>query len=322
LRSLESRLISSTLLVVAFCQAQVCVAQAITTQPSSPEVVAAPTTPLAPTMFAGSTGKKYSWAQLLDAMDNADVIIMGEQHTDGRGHTIQTEIIAAAGERWSGLTLSLEEFDRSQQAELSAYQHGEITAPELKAVRNFVMPAVRDNWMEWNLPKLEAALQTQSSLLASNAPLKYSRLVRNVGCDKLPELAPKERGLFECPSVPEDPAYKARFVRNLKASIGRNKPAGMKPLGEAQTDRMFRALRVWDATMAASIVQARADGANKVLHVVGSQHSDFDGGLVQELRQRDPDSRLLVIYLGPRRAAKMAATDRGRADVIIYTRSQ
>jgi uncharacterized iron-regulated protein len=84
---------------------------------------------------------------------------------------------------------------------------------------------------------------------------------------------------------------------------------------------MFRALRVWDATMAASIVQARADGANKVLHVVGSQHSDFDGGLVQELQHRDPDSRLLVICLTPRRAAKLASTVQGMADVIIYTRN-
>ena len=275
-----------------------------------------------PTMFAGSTGEQYNWEQLLDAMNSADVIIMGEQHTDARGHAIQTKIIAAAGERWSELTLSLEEFDRSEQVELSAFQHAEITASELKAVRNFVMPVVRDNWMEWNLPKLETARQSQASLLASNAPLKYSRLVRNVGCDNLPELAPEERALFDCPSVAEDPAYKARFVRNLKASIGRNKPAGMKPLEEAQTDRMFRALRVWDATMAASIVQARTDGANKVLHVVGSQHSDFNGGLIQELQHRDPDSRLLVICLTPKRAAKLAATDRGRADVIIYTRRQ
>ena len=308
--------------MVAFGQAQPAFAGTSAAQPALSEIVPTAITQPAPTMFAGSTGKPYSWGQLLDAMENADVIIMGEQHTDARGHAIQTEIIAAAGERWSGLTLSLEEFDRSEQPELSAYEHDEITAAELKAVRNFVMPAVRDNWMEWNLPKLEVARQSQFSLLASNAPLKYSRLVRNVGCDNLPELAPEERGLFECPSVTEDPAYKARFVRNLKASISRNKPAGMKPLEEAQTDRMFRALRVWDATMAASIVQARVDGANKVLHVVGSQHSDFNGGLVQELRQRDPDSRVLVICLTPRRAASMAAADQGRADVIIYTRNR
>ena len=275
-----------------------------------------------PTMFAGRTGEQYNWEQLLDAMSNADVIIMGEQHTDARGHAIQTEIIAAAGERWRELTLSLEEFDRSEQVELTSFQHGEITAAELKAVRNFVMPAVRDNWMDWNLPKLEAARQSQASLLASNAPLKYSRLVRNVGCANLPELVPEERALFDCPSVAEDPAYKDRFVRNLKASISRNKPAGMKPLEEAQTDRMFRALRVWDATMAASIVAARAEGASKVLHVVGGQHSDFNGGLVQELRQRDPDSRVLVISLMPRRAASLATGDQGRADVVIYTRNQ
>jgi uncharacterized iron-regulated protein len=125
--------------------------------------------------------------------------------------------------------------------------------------------------------------------------------------------------LFECPAAAEDPEYKQRFVKKLTASFNSNKVAGLKPLKEEQTDKMFRAFRIWDATMATSIVQARAEGAEKVLHVVGSQHSDFNGGLIQELRYRDADSRLLVICLGPKRSSRLLDADQGRADIVIYT---
>jgi uncharacterized iron-regulated protein len=271
-------------------------------------------------MVAGTTGEPYNWNQLLEDIDAADIIIFGEVHTDADGHVIQTEVITAAVQYWGGLTLSLEEFDRSQQAELDAYGRGEMTPAELKATRSFVMPAVRDNWMTWNLPKLEAARQADAPMLASNAPLKYSRMVRNKGCDNLPELTAEQRALFECPVAPVDPAYKARFVRNIRSVIGANKIVGMKPLQDEQTDRMFRAQRVWDATMATSIAQARAEGADKVLHIVGNQHSDFDGGLIQELRARDADSGILVISFRPKRSARLLNSDRRRADIVIYTR--
>jgi uncharacterized iron-regulated protein len=278
-----------------------------------------PANPQPLTMFSGTTGEAYDWERLLAAMDSADVIIIGESHTDGKGHAIQTEIIAAAGNRWDGLTVSLEEFDRSQQPVLDAFERGELTGAEVKATRSFVMPVVRDNWMEWNLPKLEAAREVGAPLLASNAPLKYSRMVRNNGCDNLPTLSADELALFECPAIPEDPAYKARFVARITRAVKSNKSVSLKPLQTEQTDKMFQAHRVWDATMAASIVQARADGADKVLHVVGGFHSDFNGGLVQELRYRDPDSEMLVICMCPKRSNQLLRADRGRADIVIYT---
>jgi uncharacterized iron-regulated protein len=271
-------------------------------------------------VFAGNTGQAYDWGQIFLAMENADVVILGESHTDARGHAIQVELITSALQRWENLSLSLEDFDRNQQAALDDFLRGELSATDLQAMSNVVMPTVRNNWMDWYFPKLEAARQADATLLASNAPLQYSRMVRNVGCDDLPELPAEERALFACPAAAEDPAYKARFIASLTSAVGRNRPQGMKPLGAEQTDGMFRSQRVWDATMAESIVQARAAGSVKVLHVVGNMHADFNGGLVQELRYRDPDSRVQVISLVPTRSDRLLDADRGRADFIIYTR--
>ncbi len=270
--------------------------------------------------FAGATGQVIDWKQIFLAMENADVIVLGESHTDARGHAIQTELIRAALQRWDRVTLSLEEFDRSQQVALDAFQRGELGASDIQAIGIFVMPVVRNNWLDWYFPKLEAARLGGATLLASNAPLKYSRLVRNVGCANLPALPTEERALFDCPVAAEDSAYKARFVASLTSAVGRNQPQGLKPLGVEQTDRMFRSQRVWDATMAESIVQVRATGSAKVLHVVGNAHADFNGGLLQELRHRDPDSRVLLISLVPMRSARLLDADQGRADIVIYTR--
>ena len=272
-------------------------------------------------IFAGDDGQAMNWQQLFTAMDMADIVVIGESHTDASGHELQTEIVKVAVQRWPGFTLSLEEFDRSQQGYLDDFARGELTGAELKQTRQFVSMQVKANWEDWFLPKLTVARDADAPLLASNAPLKYSRLVRNNGCDNLPELSVAEQALFVCPSVPVDPAYRERFGKSFQRAVKGRSDTGLKQLKDEQIDVLFRAQRVWDATMADSIVQARAQGADKVLHLVGAFHSDYNGGLIQELRARDSEARILVISLSARRVNKLVGRDKGKADVVIYTRS-
>lgn len=271
-------------------------------------------------IFLGSNGARSDWTDLFAAMDEADVVIWGEQHMDASAHALQRHIIAALAGRWRNWTLSLEEFDRSQQPVLQAFLADELTGEELKAVANIVSPDVRRNWLNWYFPKLVAAREDGAALLAANAPLRYSRLVRNVGCEDLPDLEPEESALFDCPALPLDQGYRDSFAKTMKGVAARNQAAGLKPLQEEQIEKMFRAHRVWDATMAESIARARDQGAGKLVQVVGSFHSDRNGGLVQELRHRDPDAKILTICFASKRGRLLAPVDMGRADFIIYTR--
>jgi uncharacterized iron-regulated protein len=271
-------------------------------------------------VFDGHSGERSDWSNVYAAMDKADIVIVGEQHTDAAGHALQVRIITDVLERWDNVVLTLEEFDRSQQGALDDYQNSEITGVELKGVRDFVDPQVRRNWLDWYLPKLEAARQGGASLMATNAPLKYSRMVRNAGCDNLPELPQDERSLFDCPVAPLDPEYRERFGQTMKSVAAGNRSSGLKPLKDEQIDKMFRAHRVWDATMARSIVEARSDG-RKVMHLVGSFHSDYSGGLVQELRSRDPEASILVLCLTPKRGFTLSRDDIDRADFVVYTKN-
>lgn len=270
-------------------------------------------------LFSGE-GAALDWAAVIAAMDKADVIVIGESHKDPYAHTLQVELIKVAVSRWDDLTLSLEEFDRRQQSALDAYGRGELDATGLQAERKFVDPVIRNNWRTWYYPKLAAARDGGADLLASNAPTQYSRLVRNVGCDNLPDLADDELTLFDCPAAELDSEYQQRFTAQLMRISTRSQRSGLKPLEPAQTERMFRAQRVWDGTMAASIVAARAENEGRVLHLVGNFHSDFDGGLIDEIRYRDPNTRILVISMRPRIGNTLRADDRGRADIVVYTR--
>jgi len=90
-------------------------------------------------------------------------------------------------------------------------------------------------------------------------------------------------------------------------------------LSDEDIESYFRAQQVWDATMAGSIVRA-SFRHDKVVHVVGRFHSDFDGGLVQRVRARKPWAKVLTISLQPENSDRLREEDRGRADVIVYTR--
>jgi uncharacterized iron-regulated protein len=269
-------------------------------------------------VFSGDDGARLTQSQVLQAVAAADIVLLGEVHTDAAGHAWQQSILAALASSDSAWLLSLEEFDRSQQVDLDEFAAGDLSGEALKARRNFVGPGVKEHWLEWNLPKLTIARDADVPMFASNAPLKYSRMARNNGCKSLASLPAAEQVLFACPLAPTNPNYQARFYRTMERMSGSRQAQGMKLLKPEQMARMFRAQRVWDATMADSMVSARNETQRKVVHIVGSFHSDYNGGLVQELRVRDPDARILVVSIRPGRAATLPAADQGRADIMVY----
>ncbi len=269
-------------------------------------------------VFSGSTGAPLDRATLLAKVRAADVIIIGESHTDAGGHAWQQELLQALFTESSDWVLSLEEFDRSQQSDLDRFASGDITGEQLRDVRVFVGQVSREKWPDWSLPKLTSARAAGAALLASNAPLKYSRMVRNAGCDVRRSLPEDEQALFDCPAKSPTTDYQTRFYRTMERMSRSQHTGGMKPLEPEQLAKLFRAHRVWDATMAASITQARAAGSPKIIHIVGSFHSDYEGGLIQELRVRDPAASILTITIRPRRAQSLPDADRGRADILVY----
>ena len=60
---------------------------------------------------------------------------------------------------------------------------------------------------------------------------------------------------------------------------------------------VFRSQQVWDATMAESITRQKPTIDKKVLLLVGQFHIEYNGGIVQELKRRLPNAKVLAISI-------------------------
>ncbi len=287
----------------------------------------------------------------MDAVAGADVIVLGEEHDDAVGHRFQLAIVEEVLQRWPGTAVSMEMFDRTEQATVDDYladfidmetlQERTASTRWLKLSRQY---AARDmnrkafekriarlGWPDWESnyqPIVDAAKAAGAPVIAANTPwLVYMSVARREGFERLDDVTAAQRSLFEVPDRIPDGEYRKRFWEVLAGRAeGESLPdddleeAAHPGFDDEMILGMFRGQLVMDATMAASIAETRQAGAEKVVHLVGHFHCDFEGGLVQELRSRDPDARILVITALSESSTELHDDDLGRANFVVYTR--
>lgn len=282
-------------------------------------------------MFTGHDGRPLSWDDFINAVAWADVIIVGEQHDDAIGHAFQRALVEDVCERWPDSALTMEMLERDDQPIIDDYAEGIIDESAFATLTHSKgWGGKPDSWAQWYQPIVDAALWRTSkkgvrgmNVVGANAPRRYVRLARTEGYERLKELPKHRRALIDLPRGEASPQYWQRFqdVMN-EASESDDAKAQAGHGGEMTQERLvngFRSQRVWDATMAASIARAKKSGAEKVVHMVGQFHSDFEGGTTQEVRQRLPHAKLLTISMQRAYDATMRDEDRHRADVVVYT---
>jgi len=280
-------------------------------------------------IFDGRGGLAFDWADLLEAVRQADVVVVGETHTDAAGHKVELALTEDTLKRWAGSALSMEMLVREDQAVADEYMAGKLTEAELVKRTHAGGWAGKGTWEKGYHPITATARVAGGRLVAANASRKHADLARTKGFDALRQLPEAERKLFDIPDWPTAGAYSRRFREAMREHVPPPKPEAKsqpgekkqppRPMTRSEIAAMFRSQQLWDATMAASILRAARGGAPKVVHLVGQFHSDFDGGLVQRLRRGGPDLSILTISLQPLFSRRLRAADRGRADVVVYT---
>lgn len=286
----------------------------------------------------------------MDAVADADVIVLGEEHDDAVGHRFQLAVVEDVLQRWPGSAVSMEMFDRSEQAvvddyltgfiDLETFQERTASTRWLKLSRQYAAGEInrktfekriaRLGWPDWATnyqPIVDAAKAAGAPVVAANTPwLVYMSVARREGFERLDDVTPAQAVLFDVPGEIPEGEYRERFWQVMAGRAEGEPPAddegddAAHPGFDDETILgMFRGQLVMDATMAASIADARGAGAEKVVHLVGHFHCDFDGGLVQELRARDPDARILVITVLHEPETTLRADDEGRAGFVVYT---
>ncbi len=263
--------------------------------------IVAPSTPPALPVFDGRTGEPMTGRVFQRLLEAADVILLGEVHDDATGHMVQSRLVAAAlpGPDGGG-ALAMEMLDRGD---------AERFGRDLLRGQNLGRTGLADwpNWRSFYLPAIQAARAAGRPIVASNAPREYAETARLAGYDTLEALDPDSRDLFELP--PDSftlPDYRDRFA---DATGGHG--------GSGDLDAYYDAQLLWDATMADSVADAHRRWGGPIVHLNGSFHSDFDGGLTTLLRRRGLS--VLTVSLIPGDNQRLAPQDAGRARVVIYT---
>ena len=264
-------------------------------------------------MFHGSDGAPLDWNALWNGMRWADIVIVGEQHDDANAHRVQLAIWEEAVAAWPGSVVSLEMLERNEQATVDEYLAGTIdqsTFVERTGSRDW---AAKDTWDDFYQPVIDTAKRANARVIAANAPRDYVRRARTEGYEALAALPEEERALFALPEDDAPDTYRARFRDFMSGG-------GEREVDEARLEEVLRSQRLWDATMADSIAKAWKDmprGA-KLVHLVGQFHSEYDGGLVSEIRARAPWVRILTVTVQKGTAYALRAEDEGKADVVVY----
>lgn len=263
--------------------------------------------------FDGFSGERVPWAALIERAAAADIVVLGETHDDARAHALQLavyeDLASRARHGAAPPALALEMLERHHQPLVGQWLGGSLATDqfvEAAGVANWAGPGT---WAAWYQPLLDAARSAGAPVFAANAPRRIVRMAWTEGPQALEALGEEDRRLFAMPIEGIHDDYRARFLEAMGSHMGEDPET---------VEAMFLSQLVWDATMAETTARA-ADASRPAVLLVGRFHSDFEGGLVGELRARRPDLALLVVSFVPEASDALRGEDYGRADVVVYT---
>jgi uncharacterized iron-regulated protein len=270
-------------------------------------------------IFDGRTGDSLQWTTMIDRLDGADVVLLGEQHDDAVGHAVQLAIVEDVLDSAHGGALALEMLERDEQPLIEDYRDGIIDAKTFAELSGSTSWSGLGSWEMWYQPIIDAAIERDAAVIAANAPRRYVRIARSDGWERIDALDASRRGLVDHPDTPLTGAYRDRFM-DLMSGHGED-GVDTEPDEEslAIAESYFLAQQVWDATMAASISAALERSGPPVLLLVGRFHSDLDGGTGMQVKRLHPAARVVSISLEPDCDVVEFDAESPQADLIVCT---
>lgn len=266
-------------------------------------------------VFTGA-GELASIADVVADLGRHQVVFVGETHDDPTGHMLETELLQRAYEAHGAtrpVALSLEFFQRDVQPILDEYLAGLITE---RAFRTDSRPWPRYETDYRSL--VEFSKENGLSVIAANAPRRYTSRVTMHGRESLSDLSPEARAsLAPLPYGQPSEQYRNQWIQVISEVM---KQEGMKcglPIpepeeGEAPAhapapagthDNMGNQLHsqvLWDATMAYWISQHLAQVPDAlVLHMVGGFHVARGTGTPEHLEGYRPGTSSMIVLLRP-----------------------
>lgn len=227
-------------------------------------------------------GKHISYGKMLDGLEEADVVLFGEQHNDPIAHWLQLEMakdLYQAHQRQ--FVIGAEMFEADVQLVLNEYMAGQV------AEANFEQESRPwPNYKTDYKPVLRYAKEMKIPVVATNVPRRYAAMVSGGGLKALDTVTEGAKRYMAPLPIQVDmdlPGYK-----------GMLRMFGSSTHGNTKSEYIVQAQALKDATMSHFILQQVAQGKH-VLHLNGAYHSDNFEGIGWYLKQEKPNIKIRTI---------------------------
>ena len=258
--------------------------------------------PLQPQPVTGDiyrTSREAGFDAMLEELAKAQVVYVGEAHTNPEHHEIQLRVLEALFEKKNLHGIGMEMFQRKFQPVLDDWVEGRIGEQELLE---------RSEWKKrWGYdfalyrPILKFARDKRIPVIALNVEKETRKLVSKGGLDAVPEDVRK--GL---PAVYTDDAQHRAYS---KAVYGDGHPTakGEKPKAPmteeqkaAAFERFYLVMCLWDDVMADSIVRwfRTAPEGGQIVVLAGSGHLANRYGIPGRAFRRNGKAYSILIPIG------------------------
>jgi uncharacterized iron-regulated protein len=231
--------------------------------------------PLALTIYSKKDKRTISFGQLVDRLVEADLVCIGETHDSEPHHRVQLQIIKALYACDGRLGVGMEMFQRPFQKEIDRYLRGEIKEREF--LKN---TDCRRRWgFAWSLyrPIVEFCRRNDIPLAALNAPQEITKKISRAGFAELSEDEKKQLGSIDF-HLKEHRDY---WFGRLAKMHGKGKAS------EAEKERFYQVMTVWDEYMGASAARFQKERRlRRMVVLAGSGHIDRGFGIPARAAKR------------------------------------
>ena len=242
------------------------------------------------------------------ALQDYDVVFIGEYHRNNAAHLLQMQLFAALHQnnkpRGRLMQLSMEMFSRDQQAMVNDYLAGRIGEHYL-----IEEAPAWENYQGSYRPLVEYARHNAMPVIAANASGDIVRCIGRQGEGYLAKLdAEEQRHIAEQPFA-DIPGYEEKYMALM---------AGSKHMSKARLRQSYLAQISRDNSMAEAIAKAlEKQPGSQVLHLNGTFHSEQRLGTVAALKRINPKLKLAVITPAHREAFE-ELRQRGKGEDDFY----
>lgn len=253
-----------------------------------------------------NSGREVTFKEMTDSLAKADVVFVGENHNCPVSHWMELRITEALhGVHGDKLVVGEEMLEADNQLILDEYMTRKISYDRFEAEAR-----LWDNYSTDYYPVVYYAKDNGLRMIATNVPRRYANAVSEGGLKVLDNMSDEAKRYFPPLPIPfeyDDEEAAGKF--GAMQMLSRRSPEEMKLLAEAQGLK--------DATMGWFIARNLPEGG-KFVHLNGTMHSDWNGGIIPYLKLYRPGTRVATVTSARQEStAALDEENRDRADFYI-----